>query len=124
MVKGERPTAIVAFEALSLASVLLFMLLTDTKAPFLDFFDDAITVGLTLWVSRGQSSIARIIYTVVIMLAYIAIFGALWLQTFSPVPSLTLMASAGLELVLLALLWWPSASAWLKQPSGKAAEHT
>ncbi len=122
MAQDQRPKAIAAFEALSLASVLLFMLMTETSTPLLDLFDDAITVALTLWVSRGRSRIARVLYTFVIVVAYIAIWGALWLQVISPIAPLMISASSALELVLLALLWSPSVSVWLKSVPQRLAD--
>ncbi len=122
MAINERPKAIVAFEALSLASVLIFMLLTETSTPFLDLLDDAVTVALTLWVSRGRSRVARILYTLIVLIAYVAIGGALWFQTIWPIATLTIIASSILELILLALLWWPSVTVWLNSSRQPATE--
>lgn len=113
----DRPITIVAFEVANIASIVLTMVLTHSGSPFEELFTSAAWVALTLWITRGGSRVARIIYTALAVIGAAALFAAYWFD-YVPISVATLLAvRITIELgILLALLWWPSSNLWFRRP--------
>lgn len=115
----RRPTAVVWFEALNVFPVLAAMLLWREGGFFDALVEFLVWVGLTLWVTRGRSRIARAIYTGAMLFA-VAVLAAGIVWGYLPPEGQRHLFIVGLVvfavelMVLLSLLWWPSTTAWLK----------
>ena len=85
------------------------------RDPFEGLFTCALWVALTLWITRGRSRAARLIYT---GLAAIAAATFLYAYNVGYDASLFLAFRFTIELTLLiALLWWPSTTDGLRKRS-------
>ncbi len=110
----SRPKSVVLLEAVSIFSAVATMLLTQGESALGELAELLFWVGLTLWVTRGRSRVARVIYTGLLFFGTAALAGAYMWGYVPPDAPPGLLASFTIELVaLLSLLWWPSTSAWL-----------
>ena len=110
----KRPISVLTFEVLGIASVLFDMALTDTGSdPFLHLFTSGLLLALTLWITRGRSNPARIIYTSIMVFGTAALIGTYALGYISGEPRFWLLQTLLWPVVFLALLWWPLTSNWL-----------
>jgi uncharacterized membrane protein len=118
----KRPITVSAFEVLNIVSVVLEMVLTESDSPFEELFWSALWVALTLSITRGRSRAARIIYTCIIAFGGAACIAAYALGYVPAKYQTSLALRFVLETALLmALLWWPSTTDWLKKHRRRAA---
>lgn len=113
-----RPIPVRAFEALAVVSALAALLWPYGDGPFASLMDFLISVALALWVTRGRSNVGRLLYTGLIVFAAIALTVGIR-SNYMPagVPPAPVVMFAIQSVVLLGLLWWPTTSRWLNQPS-------
>jgi hypothetical protein len=110
------PITIIVFEALNVASVVLAMMLTQSESPLGELFTSAWLVALTLWITRGRSGVARVVYTVLYVGGAAMLLGLCWLGYLPTDAKFLLVFRSTVEpAVLITLLWWPSSSDWLRK---------
>lgn len=117
-----RAKSVVLFEAVSIFSAVADMVLSQGENAFVELALLLLVLGLTLWVTRGRSRVARLIYTGVLLLGELAISAA-YVRGYVPSgvqPTLLLLVSMLMGLLLLSLLWWPSTTTWLKSRQQRA----
>jgi hypothetical protein len=121
---SNRPMSIRAFEALNIASIILAMVVTRSDGVFEELVTSSLWVALTLWITRGRSRTARVIYTLLLLFGAIALLFAYRLGYLPPDAVVPLALSFTVQLGLwLGLLWSPSSSVWIKasQPAAAAS---
>ena len=117
----KRPITVAAFEVVNIVSVLFDMVLTQTDSPFGELLTSGLLIGLVLWITRGRSRAARVMYTLIMALAAACVM-TIYCLGYVPSSAKLLVFKFMVELGLtLALLWWPSTSDWLKKNRGQAA---
>lgn len=118
MPEQHRPVSVQAFEWLSIASLIYEMVTTESQGIFGDLLASGLWLGLVLWITRGRSTIARIVYTATSAFAVVGIYGAFRFGFMGPDASLAPVIWAVAQVAgLLALLWWPATTVWLKTKS-------
>ena len=118
----KRPITLTAFEVLNVASVVFEIVVTETDSPFGEAFSSGLWVALTLWITRGRSRAARVIYSCLMAFGAASLIGAYSLGYVPEDDRFPLGLRFGIELaVFVTLLWWPSTSDWLKKRQDRVA---
>ena len=110
-----RPKSVVLFEAVSILVAVAHLVLHEGASRFGDGLQLLGWVGVTLWVTRGRSRVARLVYTGLLLFGTAGVILAyVWGQI--PEEALLMVSVQALVIlgVLLSLLWWPSTAAWLR----------
>ena len=109
------PLTVRAFETITLVSLVWSLL--AAKPEDHDLLSVIILAALTIWITRGRSSVARLIYTGTAVVGLIAIAAAAWWGYIPMEARLSVfLSSVSAMVVAFGLLWWPSTSDWLKEP--------
>ena len=80
----RRPTSVVLFEVINVLSALAALMFWQEGSPFGHLVEFLIVVGLTLWVTRGRSRLARAIYTGLALLTVPGVVAAVALGYIPP----------------------------------------
>jgi hypothetical protein len=117
----KRPITLTAFEVLSIASLVIEIGIWGMEEPFWEGFAFSLFVVLTLWISRGRSKAARLIYTSIFVCVAALIIVASFRGELQADEAWTPMVVAITYALLLSLLWWPTTSDWLNKRHAGAA---
>jgi hypothetical protein len=117
----KRPITVTAFEVLSIASLVIEIGLWGMEEPFWEGFAFSLLVALTLWISRGRSKAARLIYTGIFVCVAVLMIVASLRGELQADEAWTPTVVAITYALFLALLWWPATSDWLDKRHAGAA---
>ena len=111
-----RPRSVVLFEAASIIWAVADTIFWGEESVFGNLALLVVWVGLTVWVTRGRSRAARLIYTGFGLFSLVTL-GFVYGRGSIPSDALStsvLLVGVLLQIILLSLVWWPTTTAWLK----------
>lgn len=106
---ASRPATVALFEVLGLGFSALPLVLGFDDLMIFDLIGSAVGAAFVLWITRGRSSTARTIYTILLVVgAALLVF-----QQLANIDLLGVVVGLAFNVLLLALVWSRPTTRWL-----------